>query len=205
MTTPAAAAAPRTGPPDRLTISLWDFTWYTRTGPGEPFEDLDQAFAQAVARGYDTVRVCAMPYLPFGSGLDTTALRFTPFGGGYGMATRWYDVTQGSVVDGRAHLLALFQAARGHDCHIIVSSWEYRQSSAFLDEMIDTFALRDHARPFSADDVGRAICLAAVGHAARVGAWGTVVCSNAAPHHPMWDDLDLQITANAAFQKGTTR
>ena len=34
--------------PERLTITLWDFSWYVRTGPGEPFEDLDRAFADAV-------------------------------------------------------------------------------------------------------------------------------------------------------------
>jgi Sugar-binding cellulase-like len=118
--------------PDRLTITLWDFTWYTRTGPGEPFADLDTAFAQAVARGYNTVRVCAMPFLLFRSGLDTTALSFTGLGGGYGQATRWYDVRGTTTLDGRQHLLALFQAAARHDCRIIVSSWEYQQSAAFL-------------------------------------------------------------------------
>ena len=58
--------------PARLTITLWDFSWYVRTGPGEPFEDLDRAFAEAVERGYNTVRICAMPFLLFGSGLDTS-------------------------------------------------------------------------------------------------------------------------------------
>ena len=52
--------------PARLTITLWDFTWYTQTTPREPFHDLDAAFAQAVERGYNTVRICAMPYLLFG-------------------------------------------------------------------------------------------------------------------------------------------
>ncbi|MEU6786509.1 cellulase-like family protein [Nonomuraea angiospora] len=406
--------------PSRLTITLWDFTWYTRTGPGEPFADLDAAFAEAVARGYNTVRICAMPYLLFGSGLDTTALTFSPFGG-YGGRTRWYDVRERTTLDGRRHLLALFEAARRHDCHVIVSSWEFQQSSVFLDdpswyealravppadrasalataladladfldahgladriafvelhneiqstwlnevvepgrpkvlglrpyleaaidafkarrpepvtanyarvpvgemrglprnadvgvfhpyvygvldELIDAFALRDAARPFpqerayrellrpdappleewgpdqewrraatvvparevyvhdwcdpvrfdqwlydrystyrygmserlriwidaAADwaaqaevplvlgegwigytplhgtfeegPVGRAICLEAAGHAARVGAWGTVVCSNAAPHHPMWQDRAFQEEVNALF------
>ncbi|QYC42017.1 hypothetical protein Nocox_22065 [Nonomuraea coxensis DSM 45129] len=32
-----------------LTITLWDFTRYARTGPGEAFEDLDRAFTEAVA------------------------------------------------------------------------------------------------------------------------------------------------------------
>lgn len=117
---------------NRLTISLWDFTWYTRTGPGEPFEDLDEAFRQAVARGYNTVRICAMPFLLFGSGLDTGALTFRGLGGGFGQRMRWYDVPGESTIDGRAHLLGLFRAASRHDCRVIVSSWEYQQSPSFL-------------------------------------------------------------------------
>jgi hypothetical protein len=118
--------------PERLTITLWDFSWYTRTAPGAAFHDLDDAFRQAVERGYNTVRICAMPYLLFGSGLDTTGLRFGGLGGDYGQGTRWYDVAGSATVDGRSHLLELFRAARRHDCHVIVSSWEYQQSPCFL-------------------------------------------------------------------------
>ncbi|AOS64668.1 cellulase-like family protein [Actinoalloteichus hymeniacidonis] len=123
--------------PAKLTISLWDFSWYTRTGPGEPFADLDVAFAEAVDRGYNTIRICAMPLLLFGSGLDTSRLRLGPLGprdgegGGYGQRVRWYDVKAATEIDGRAHLLALFEAARKHDCYVILSSWEYQQSPAF--------------------------------------------------------------------------
>ncbi|MEL7976309.1 cellulase-like family protein [Isoptericola sp. F-RaC21] len=119
--------------PPRLTISLWDFTWYTQTMPGEPFADLDVAFSEAVERGYNTVRICAMPFLLFGDhGIDTTALQFTKLGGDVGVRTRWYDVAGGAVIDGRAHLLELFRAAERHNCYIILSSWEYQQSPAFL-------------------------------------------------------------------------
>ena len=117
--------------PERLTITLWDFSWYVRTGPGEPFADLDRAFAEAVHRGYNTVRICAMPYLLFGSGLDTSALQLGPLGTTYGQRVRWYDVGAATVLDARAHLVALFEAARRHDCFVILSSWEYQQSSAF--------------------------------------------------------------------------
>ena len=117
--------------PERLTITLWDFSWYVRTGPGEPFEDLDRAFAEAVDRGYNTVRICAMPYLLFGSGLDTSAVRLGSLGGDYGQRVRWYDVAQPTVIDARSQLLALFEAAQRHDCYVIVSSWEYQQSSSF--------------------------------------------------------------------------
>lgn len=117
--------------PAALTITLWDFSWYVRTGPGEPFEDLDQAFRQAKARGYNTIRICAMPHLLFRSGLDTSAITLEPLGGEYGQRLRWYDVKTPTTIDGRAKLLELFRLAKEHDVHIIVSSWEYQQSPAF--------------------------------------------------------------------------
>nr|WP_035857668.1 cellulase-like family protein [Cryptosporangium arvum] len=115
----------------KLAMTLWDFSWYVRTGPGEPFEDLDRAFTEATERGYNTVRICAMPFLLFRSGLDTSALTFESLGGEYGQRTRWYDVRGRTTLDGRAHLLALFRAAARHDVRVIVSSWEYQQSPSF--------------------------------------------------------------------------
>lgn len=120
--------------PPRLTITLWDFTWYTQTTADEPFHDLDLAFGQAVERGYNTVRICAMPYLLFGDhGIDTTRLRIAGMGGSVGARTRWYDVRGGALIDGRQRLRDLFEAARRHDCFVILSSWEYQQSPAFLE------------------------------------------------------------------------
>ncbi|HLG79214.1 MAG TPA: cellulase-like family protein [Ktedonobacteraceae bacterium] len=119
--------------PQKLTISLWDFSWYTMTMPGEPFEDLDRAFAEAVERGYNTVRICAMPYLLFGDHqIDTSQLHFSHLGGDFGQRTRWYNTKGGAVLNGREHLLHLFQAAKRHGCFIILSSWEYQQSPSFL-------------------------------------------------------------------------
>ncbi|MBG6085052.1 cellulase-like family protein [Zhihengliuella flava] len=117
--------------PERLTLTLWDFSWFVRTGPGEPFEDLDRAFEEAVERGYNTVRICAMPYLLFGSGIDTSELRLGGMGGQYAQGVRWYDVKAETTIDARAHLLELFRAAKRHNCFVIVSSWEYQQSPAF--------------------------------------------------------------------------
>jgi len=119
--------------PRRLTISLWDFSWYTQTMPGEPFDDLDRACSEAAERGYNTVRICAMPYLLFGSGDDEgISLHLANLGGDFGQRTRWYNVKGGAVLDGRPHLLRLFQAAKRHDCYIILSSWEYQQSPSFF-------------------------------------------------------------------------
>ena len=117
--------------PRKLTLTLWDFSWYVRTGPGEPFEDLDRAAAEAVARGYNTVRICAMPFLLFGSGIDTSALELDRLGGDYAQNVRWYDVKAPTTIDARAHLLELFRVLKRHDMYVILSSWEYQQSSSF--------------------------------------------------------------------------
>jgi hypothetical protein len=117
--------------PVRLTITLWDFSWYVRTGVGEPFEDLESAVQDAVARGYNTIRICAMPFLLFGSGVDTQELALDRLGGDYAQGVRWYDVKAPTVIDARAHLLRLFEACRDHGVFVIVSSWEYQQSSSF--------------------------------------------------------------------------
>ena len=139
--------------PRRLTITLWDFTWYTQTTPGEPFHDLDRAFAEAVERGYNTVRICAMPFLLFGDhDIDIRRLEISGMGAGVGRRTRWYDVAGGAVLDGREHLRELFEAARRHDCYVILSSWEYQQSPAFLEgsEWYDALMAIPHGRRHTA-------------------------------------------------------
>jgi hypothetical protein len=130
--------------PQRLTISLWDFSWYTRAEPGGPFADLDRAFAETVERGYNAVRICAAPLLLFGGlshegrplaslaeSLAIDGLGAAPGGGFYGEGTRWYDVPGGYSLDVGARLLELFEAAARHGVVVILASWEYQQSPAF--------------------------------------------------------------------------
>ncbi len=119
------------GTDEQLTITLWDFSWYTRTGPGEPFADLDAAFEQAADRGYNTIRICAMPLRLFGAAASTEPLRIEPLGGGFGQRTRWYDIAGPTELDPLEHTLRLFRAAQRHGFRVIVSSWEYQQSTSF--------------------------------------------------------------------------
>ncbi|WP_019635719.1 cellulase-like family protein [Paenibacillus fonticola] len=120
--------------PRRLTISLWDFSWYTMTQPGEPYSDLAARFKELVERGYNTIRICAMPLFLFdehGQQRPGT-LRFGSLGE-IGRRTRWYNCQGGAVLDGHAHLLELFRQAKAHGCYVILSSWEYQQSATFLE------------------------------------------------------------------------
>lgn len=104
---------------DRLAITLWDFSWYTQAGLGEPFADLDRAFAEAVDRGFNTVRICAMPFLLFsGRVQDADSLVIQGLGKDFGQRARWYDVRGGYRLDGLRRLTELFEAAARHDCRV---------------------------------------------------------------------------------------
>lgn len=118
--------------PRKLTISLWDFSWYTMTMPGEPYHNLEARFDELVERGYNTIRICAMPYFLFdANGKRKGPLRFGNMGE-VGKRTRWYNCAGGAELDGHAHIIELFRQAKAHDCYVILSSWEYQQSPSFL-------------------------------------------------------------------------
>ncbi len=122
--------------PGQLAISLWDFSWYTRAGAGEPFADLDRAFSEAADRGFTTVRICAAPLYLFGefalpSELEVSGFGPTPAGGYYGERTRWYDVPGGFALQLLERLLTLFARAKDHGMSVILATWEYQQSPSF--------------------------------------------------------------------------
>lgn len=135
--------------PQRLAITLWDFSWYTQAGEGEAFADLDEAFDELLERGYNTVRICAAPLLLYGEhNIDPTRLELSNMGGDVGQGTRWYDAAGGVTLDLRSRLLQLMESARRHGVCVIISSWEYQQSSAFAKtsewfDMLDAIAPTD--------------------------------------------------------------
>jgi hypothetical protein len=108
-----------------------------------------------------------------------------------------------------------------------IDRWLYRHYPAWEQEMIATLqswlaTARDWARQhgvpvvfgegwigytprdgrFEEGPIGAEFCRLAVDESTRIGAWGTVVCSNAAPQHAMWADIDLQRSCNTAFVTG---
>jgi hypothetical protein len=125
--------------PDRLTISLWDFSWYLLAGPGEPYADLDRALDETAGRGYTTVRICAAPLLLFGGlGLDDLADDLPVGGMGrradgspFGTGTRWYAVPGGHRVALRARFFALLRGLAARGMTVVLASWEHQQSPAF--------------------------------------------------------------------------
>lgn len=127
----AAVVARETIPdhlPDRLTISFWFGYWATDTQPGEGFADLEAAFGDLVARGFNTVRIdglwswCFRPDgtrrvpVEIGSVADPGYCDY-----GAGTAARG-----GARIDALDQLLKLFELARKYDVYVALTSWEYQ-------------------------------------------------------------------------------
>lgn len=55
---------------------------------------------------------------------------------------------------------------------------------------------------FEEGPIGAEYCRLAARKSLEVRAWGYIVCSNAAPHHPMWQDEALQVECNRIFADG---
>ena len=133
---------------DWLAISLWDFSWVTQSGAGGPFEDLDRAFEELVARGFNTVRVCAMPLLLFDAGgRPRESLEMVPWPDPLGRRTRWQNQAVPASIEPAQHLRALFGGALRARCRVIVSSWEYFQTASFLAQREDAARLFDVPAP----------------------------------------------------------
>ncbi|MGV0111144.1 cellulase-like family protein [Arthrobacter sp. CP30] len=167
--------------PARLTISLWDFSWYTRVEPGGPYADLDAVCAETAALGYNTIRICAAPLLLFSdlglghlaTSLEIEGLGPRPDGGYFGQGTRWYDCPGGYTINLHERLIELFDAAAKHGLVIILASWEYQQSPSFARSeewfrAIDAVALEDRYALLAKAWNGLIDALTAAGHRQRI-------------------------------------
>lgn len=58
---------------------------------------------------------------------------------------------------------------------------------------------------FEEGEIGRALAEHGVRIALEHGVWGVVLCSNAAPHHPMWQLREWQAALNAEILAADAR
>jgi hypothetical protein len=129
-------------------ICDWTFGWYTYVAPGEPYADLGRAMRQTKERGFDTLRICAMPSFvarAVESGNDELAIA-SP-GRGVADNLRWYSFRGGARIEPTKWLLSLFREARHHDMRIIISNWDLNQSFKFEAEPLLYDTLRAMTTP----------------------------------------------------------
>jgi len=114
--------------PERLTIAFWFGYWATDMQPGEGFHDLEQAFADLVARGFNTVRIDGLWSWAF----KADGTRRGPVEIGRVADPGYCDYGAGTTarggyrVDALDRILELFALARKYDVYVALTSWEYQ-------------------------------------------------------------------------------
>ena len=114
--------------PERLSISCWIWGWIAAATRGEPYDDLDRCMRQAKERGFNSLR--AEAGLNWAFRLDGTPrgeMEFCPWIAGHGWNTA--DFKGGGRHDVLDRLIRLMELARKYDVFVILTSWEYQDST----------------------------------------------------------------------------
>jgi hypothetical protein len=144
-------------------ICCWTFCWYTHVAPGEAYEDLHAAAEETRVRGFDTLRLCAMPSYVSRALRTGQDLRLAEFRAGPSRNLRWYDFQGGVAVDPAERLVDLVRAARDSGLQVILSNWDFQQAFKFesephlrdaLDALPDVDAMFAHVEQTLGDVLG---------------------------------------------------
>ncbi len=119
--------------PQKLSISSWIWSWIVSATPEEPYSDLERCVVELKERGFNAVRVETGLNWAFGiDGRPRGPMLFGPWIAGYGWNFSTVNSRGGGCLDVLERLLHLFELARRHGVWIILTSWEYQDSSWFI-------------------------------------------------------------------------
>ena len=119
--------------PGKLSIDCWIWSWISSATRGEPYDDLDRCMRELKERGFNAVRLEAGLNWAFTlEGKPRGAMEFGPWIAGYGDNFSSVNARGGGRHDILERLLHLFELARRHEVWIILTSWEYQDSSWFV-------------------------------------------------------------------------
>jgi hypothetical protein len=119
--------------PPRLTITLWIRGWLMAVNPGEPYFDLDRAFAETVERGFNTIRPeVALNWCFDRQGRPRGPIEVKPWVSGLSDNFRGYNGKAGVRYDALERVLKMYELARKYNVRVIQTSWEYQDSTPLL-------------------------------------------------------------------------
>lgn len=119
--------------PPNLSICCWIWSWITSATSGEPYDDIERCFIEAKARGFNAVRVESGLNWAFRlDGRPRGAIEFGPWIAGYGWNFSTVNSRGGGRHDVLQRLIRLLELARRHEMWVILTSWEYQDSTWFL-------------------------------------------------------------------------
>ncbi len=119
--------------PKKLSIGMWIWSWIVSATPGEPYDDLERCVLELKERGFNTVRLEAGLNWAFRiDGRPRGPMTFGPWIAGYGWNFSTVNSKGGGRHDVLERLIHLFELAQRHGVWIILTSWEYQDSSWFV-------------------------------------------------------------------------
>ena len=116
--------------PPKLSIGMFIWNWVTMATEGEPYEDLEAAVAGLRQRGFNAVRVDAGLNWCFRTdGRPRGEMAFGPWIPGYRDNLSSVNARGGGRHDVLRRVERLMELARQYDVYVILTSWEYQDSS----------------------------------------------------------------------------
>lgn len=119
--------------PNRLSIGMFIWNWITMAADGECYDDLERVVAGLPQRGFNAVRVEAGLNWCFRTdGTPRGEMAFCPAVAGYQDNLTSFDARGGGRHDVLARVVRLMEAARRNGVYVILTSWEYQDSTWFV-------------------------------------------------------------------------
>lgn len=119
--------------PRKLSICCWIWDWIVAATPGEAYDDLERCVVEMKERGFNAVRVDAGLNWAFRpDGRPRGLMEFDPAIEGYGWNNSSFNAKGGGRHDVLERDIRLLELARQHGIYVILTSWEYQDSTWFV-------------------------------------------------------------------------
>ena len=110
---------------------IWD--WITMATPGEPYHDLERVMAGLRERGFNAVRAeTGLNWCFTADGKPRGEMEFCPWIPGYSDNLTSVNAKGGGRHDVLKRVVHLMELAKKHGVYVILTSWEYQDSSWFV-------------------------------------------------------------------------
>jgi hypothetical protein len=116
--------------PKQLSIGMFIWNWIGMATPGEPYHDLERAVIGLRERGFNAVRVEAgLNWCFHADGRPRGEVEFGAWIPGYGDNLSGGSTKGGGRHDVLKRVIRLMELAKKHGIYVILTSWEYQDSS----------------------------------------------------------------------------
>ena len=120
--------------PRKLAVCSSQWAWFTHSGAGEPYENLEEVMIGLRERNYNAIRIDAALHLCFrADGSPRGQVGIRPPIPGYSHRFKCLNHRGGNRVDVLNRLLQFMELAKKYDIYVILSDWEYMHTLWFVE------------------------------------------------------------------------